>query len=95
MKKVVAILLAGVLMLGATVTAFAAPSPSATSNTASVTATSETGTVTISSNYDTEEEKAAAEALAAAPLSTLESVVGATAASGMVLKDVFDVSVDG
>ena len=46
MKKVVALLLAGVLTLGASMTAFAAPSPSGNTSNATITATSDQGTET-------------------------------------------------
>ena len=59
MKKVVALLLAGVLTLGASMTAFAAPSPSGNTSNATITATSDQGNVIVSQNYKTEAEKKA------------------------------------
>ena len=64
MKKVVALLLAGVLTLGASMTAFAAPSPSGNTSNATITATSDQGNVIISQDYKTEAEKKAAQDLA-------------------------------
>lgn len=95
MKKVVALLLAGVLTLGASMTAFAAPSPSANASKATVTATADKGTVVISQNYKSEADKAAANALAAAPADTLTSVVGAEEAKNMSLVSVMDVTLEG
>lgn len=95
MKKVVALLLAGVLTLGASMTAFAAPSPSGNTSNATITATSDQGNVIVSQNYKTEAEKKAAQDLAAAPIDTLTSVVGADEAKDMSLVSVMDVSIQG
>ena len=95
MKKVVAILLAGVLTLGAAMTAFAAPSQTGSANNAGVTATSDKGTVIVSQEYTTTEDKAAAEALAAEPAATLVQIVGTEAAKDMSLTAVMDVRVEG
>ena len=95
MKKVVALLLAGVLTLGASMTAFAAPSPSGNTSNATITATSDQGNVIISQDYKTEAEKKAAQDLAAAPIDTLTSVVGADEAKDMSLVSVMDVSIQG
>ena len=95
MKKVVALLLAGVLTLGASVTAFAAPSPTADTNYSKVTATSDAGEVVVSSSYENEEDAAAAEELAAAPAEVLAEVVGTDEAQDMTLSALFDVQVEG
>ena len=95
MKKVVALLLAGVLTLGASMTAFAAPSPSGNTSNATITATSDQGNVIVSQDYKTEAEKKAAQDLAAAPIDTLTSVVGADEAKDMSLVSVMDVSIQG
>lgn len=90
MKKVVALILAGVLTLGASMTAFATPSPSG-----NITGTTSDGQkVTVSQNYATSEEEKAAADLKAAPAATLESVVGAEEAKDMNLAAVFDASVE-
>lgn len=96
MKKVVAILLAGVLTLGLSMTAFAADSPSADTDETvlEATVTDGVGNVVVSTTYATEEEAAAVEALAADSAATLESVVGAEAASGLTLATVMDVTVE-
>ena len=95
MKKVVALLLAGVLTLGASMTAFAAPSPSASASNATITATSDKGNVIVSQDYKTDAEKKAAQDLAAAPADTLTSVVGADEAKDMSLVSVMDVTIKG
>lgn len=95
MKKIAALLLAGVFTLGITMTAFAAPSPTADYNYSGVTASSTAGEVVVSASYETEEEKAAAVALAEDPVNTLAEVAGAEAAEDMSLAALFDVSVTG
>ena len=76
-------------------TAFAAPSPSASASNATITATSDKGNVIISQDYKTETEKKAAQDLAAAPADTLTSVVGADEAKDMSLVSVMDVTIKG
>ncbi|MCD7865761.1 MAG: hypothetical protein LUG54_07075 [Clostridiales bacterium] len=107
MKKLVAILLAGVLVLGCSVTAFAAGSPSATAADVSVTAsaTDANGTsveIVVSQEYETTEQQEAADEMAASPTATLEALInqgldlsdsGLTAdeATELVFKAVMDV----
>lgn len=96
MKKVVAILLAGVLTLGASMTAFAAPSPSASATDTAITATASTGEkVVVSQNYATEAEQTAAADIKADPTAKLTEVVGAEEAKDMSFVSVQDVTVEG
>lgn len=97
MKRVAAILLAGVLTLGASMTAFAAPSPSAsaTDTTVSAELTDQDGDVIVSQDYPTQAEADAAAVLAADPSKALTEVVGADEAKDMSLVSVMDVKVVG
>ena len=98
MKKLVAILLAGVLTFGAAVTVFAAPSPSG--STDETTTDHELldmpdGELIVSHDYPTQEEADAAAALQADPQAKLEEVVGAEEAKDMKLSMCMDVKVVG
>ena len=93
MKKVVALLMAAVLTVGMTVTAFAAPSPSA--NADIVTAAKDAdgnavdlSDIIVSENYDAAEQSAV-DAIKADSQAVLASVVGqSTAANYSLLRDV-------
>ncbi|MCC8152040.1 MAG: hypothetical protein LIO96_11475 [Lachnospiraceae bacterium] len=108
MKKAAAVLLAGVLVLGTAVTAFASSPETSSTKTANITATAEaagiTGTaksastgktlnIIISNEYSTDEHREAAEKIAADPMSVLEQLGLST--TGMVFKAVYNVEVEG
>lgn len=98
MKKLVAILLAGVLTLGAAVTVFAAPSPGGSTNEATTEhelLDNPDGELIVSQDYPTQEEADAAAALQADPQTKLEEVVGAEEAKDMKLSLCMDVKVVG
>ncbi len=98
MKKLVAILLAGVLTIGAAVTVFAAPSPEGSTNetvTEHELLNQPDGELIVSHDYPTQEEADAAAALQADPQTKLEEVVGAGEAEGMKLSLCMDVKVVG
>ncbi len=98
MKKVIAILLACVLVLGASMTVFAEPSPSGSSDDTGIEAEMPDypdGEVIVSQDYPTQAEADAAAALQAAPAETLTEVVGADEAKNMSLVTVMDVKVVG
>ncbi|MCC8029979.1 MAG: hypothetical protein LIO75_09360 [Lachnospiraceae bacterium] len=107
MKKIAAIILAGVLALGCSMTAFASSS-TGTASDASITVDNDytvdsTGShfsVVISQDYASDEDEAAANALAADPEGTLSDLVSSGVltseeASDVVFKAVMNVSVDG
>lgn len=98
MKKLVAILLAGVLTLGMAVTVFATPSPGGSTNDATTDhelLDNPDGELIVSQDYPTQEEADAAAALRAAPQTKLEEVVGTEEAKGMTLSLCMDVKVVG
>ena len=106
MKRVVAILLAGVMVFGLAMTAYAADSPTADTTETLPSATIESGDsddvgdwdVVVSTTYPTEEEEQAAADLAADPITTLEEVVGdddSIDTSSLTLATVMDVSIVG
>ncbi len=95
MKKVVAVLLAAVLTVGASMTAFAAPSPSA-SGVGVSSATDKNGNaveVSISTNFADPAEQAAADELISAPETVLTEVLGADVAANADVLSVMDVTV--
>jgi cobalamin biosynthesis Mg chelatase CobN len=97
MKKVLALILAGVLTVGASMTAFAANSPSG--NKIGVdSATTEDGTsveVVVSDNYDLPGEPEAAKAMEENTEATLKEAGLTDVVAGLGLVDVFDASVIG
>ena len=106
MKRVVAILLAGVMVFGLAMTAYAADSPTADTTETLPSATIESSDsdnvgdwdVAVSTDYPTEEEAQAAADLAADPITTLEEVVGdddSIDTSSLTLAAVMDVSIVG
>lgn len=98
MKKVVAILLAGMLTLGASMTAFAAPSPSGSTGDTKIEASlvgQDGGEVIVSQDYPTTEDANAAAALKEDPKAGLIAVVGENDAKEMGLVQVMDVKVQG
>ena len=106
MKRVVAILLAGVMVFGLAMTAYAADSPTADTTETLPSATIESSDsdnvgdwdVVVSTDYPTEEEAQAAADLAADPITTLEEVVGdddSIDTSSLTLAAVMDVSIVG
>lgn len=106
MKRVVAILLAGVMVFGLAMTAYAADSPTADTTETLPSATIESSDsdnvgdwdVVVSTDYPTEEEAQAAADLAADPITTLEEVVGdddSIDTSSLTLAAVMDVGIVG
>lgn len=98
MKKVIAILLACVLVLGASMTVFAEPSPGGSADDTGIEAEMPdypNGEVIVSQDYPTQAEADAAAALQADPKGTLEAAVGADEAKDMSLVSVMDVKVVG
>ncbi len=100
MKKLAAVLLAGVLVFGVSVTAFATQSPSGSTQDTLINAELQGQPdwhLIISQDYPTQEEADAAAALRQNPQTQLESTpgVGAEEAQGMKLVTVMDVKVVG